>query len=535
MRKLFNAILAAMPIVFAAMIFIPSTMIMTGCDDPVSTTDTLRIVDTLSDTLTDTLTDTLSDTLTDTLSDTVTILDSSYLEGMKIIRDSDIDSGETLTLNKDTVYQLDGFVFVENTALLVIPAGTVIKAKSGGGLNASALIICRGGKIDARGTAALPIIFTAQQDNIAELSDLTQSSRGLWGGIILLGRSITSRIAGEEQIEGITADDSRGLYGGSISDDSSGVMQYVSIRYAGSNIGEGNEINGLTMGAVGSKTVIDHIEVYNNNDDGYEWFGGTVNCKYLISAGSADDSYDWDEGFRGKGQFWLAIQDMWTADRTMECDGNPSDNLGNTTGFSKPTLYNVTLIGSGATSKNNGNMALKLREETGLLLHNSIITGFPGDLKVTSGTVASTGVINIDNEKGNAGNLVSDHMLTTGDLVISKNLFFGFGYGMDSTKIMKFSDNATTPTLDAAKKAAMDSLVVKFNLFSADPLLTVTRGEEYITAFDPIPSAGSPALTWTTGMAEPADGFFTDVSYCGAFNAGDTWHTWAFCMQAFNN
>ncbi|MFP4522615.1 MAG: carboxypeptidase regulatory-like domain-containing protein [Fibrobacterota bacterium] len=304
---------------------------------------------------------------------------SSFPE--KTITDDDITGN--VTLSSDTVYILDGFVFVEDGSTLTIEAGTVIKAKAGGGLSASALIVARGGFIDAQGTASEPIIMTAMQDDLRYQDDINPETRGLWGGLIVLGKSITNRAAGEEQIEGIDPDDNRGLYGGSDLSDNSGTIKYVSLRYGGTNIGEGNEINGLTMGGVGSGTTIENIEVYHNADDGFEWFGGTVNTKYLVSTGNSDDSFDWDEGFRGKGQFWVVIQASDAGDRGAEMDGCAGDNRGNTSEYSKPTIANATFIGSGHDSGNSGNMIFKFREETGGYYYNSIFTDFYGDVKIS--------------------------------------------------------------------------------------------------------------------------------------------------------
>ncbi|MBD3392304.1 MAG: hypothetical protein GF418_09570, partial [Chitinivibrionales bacterium] len=241
MGRLITRFFAALPVLFVATLIVPSLIVMTGCDDSPTEVDTVTLTDTLIDTVQsieyDTLIDSLTgDTIIDTqvTVDTFTVNDTLFEDGMKIIRDADIDSGESLTLSSDTVYLLDGFVFVENTGHIEIEKGTVIKAKPGGGLNASALIICRGATIKAKGSKDDPIIFTAQQDNLDEVNDLTQASRGLWGGLILLGKSRTNRQDGIEQIEGIQADDPRGEYGGGSSpdlDDSSGVLKYVSIRY----------------------------------------------------------------------------------------------------------------------------------------------------------------------------------------------------------------------------------------------------------------------------------------------------------------
>ncbi|MEP0009501.1 MAG: T9SS C-terminal target domain-containing protein, partial [Balneola sp.] len=204
----------------------------------------------------------------------------------------------------DTEYVLDGAVFVTNGASLYIEAGTVIKAEDGQDVNATALVITRGSKIFAEGTASKPIVFTSINDN----GTLDKDDTGEWGGVVILGKASTNN-ASEKLIEGldqIETDPALVGYGGTDDMDNSGVMRYVSIRHTGINVGQdsGNEIQGLTLGAVGAGTTIEFIESFASADDGYEFFGGTVNTKYMISAFVEDDGFDWDQGFRGKGQFW---------------------------------------------------------------------------------------------------------------------------------------------------------------------------------------------------------------------------------------
>lgn len=187
---------------------------------------------------------------------------------------SNITSNTTWTKSKE--YHLAARVVVTNGATLTIEAGTVIKGEAGSGANATALIIARGGKIMANGTAAEPIIFTTVADQITtgqiESPNMDATQNGLWGGVLILGKAPISASGNAEsvQIEGIPASDINGLYGGSDPADNSGVFTYVSIRHGGANIGEGNEINGLTLGGVGSGTKIENVEIVSNQDDGIE-------------------------------------------------------------------------------------------------------------------------------------------------------------------------------------------------------------------------------------------------------------------------
>ncbi|RLD86265.1 MAG: hypothetical protein DRJ02_08960, partial [Bacteroidetes bacterium] len=258
-----------------------------------------------------------------------------------------IDHGKgtgTMTFTRDKIWILSNLVFVNQGQTITIEAGTIIKGKPGQGENASALIVARGAKIQAEGTVNKPIIFTAEADDLH--GSVSKTAKGLWGGVIILGAARMNTVPDKMNIEGIPTTEPRGEYGGSNDEDNSGVFKYVSIRHGGTNIGADNEINGLTLGAVGNKTVIEHIEVFANNDDGYEWFGGTVKTKYLISAYCKDDAFDWDQGYRGEGQFWLAVQDPDDGDRLGELDG--ADDPENGTPLGGGTVYNATFVGRGA-------------------------------------------------------------------------------------------------------------------------------------------------------------------------------------------
>ncbi len=207
------------------------------------------------------------------------------------------------TLTADKIWELKGRVFIADGATLTIPAGTIIKAAGGTGTDSSFICIARGGKIDAQGTADKPIIMTTVADDITigqkYGSNLNDSNVGLWGGLLVLGKAPGSfkNDVTEFQIEGIPAEETNGLYGGNDPADNSGTIKYVSIRHGGTSIGEDNEINGLTLGGVGTGTTISHVEVVGNQDDGIEFFGGTVNASNLIVWGQGDDGLDIDQSY----------------------------------------------------------------------------------------------------------------------------------------------------------------------------------------------------------------------------------------------
>jgi hypothetical protein len=235
-----------------------------------------------------------------------------------------IAANATWTTGK--VYILGGRITVTSGTTLTIQPGVVVKGEVGSGSNATALIIARGAKLNAEGTAASPIIFTTIADELAPgqiaSPNLTPDLTGLWGGLIVLGRARIS-VAGdvaEKQIEGIPPSDPNGLYGGTVAADNSGTIKFVSIRHGGANIGEGNEINGLTLGGVGSGTVIENVEVIGNQDDGIEWFGGTVNVTNAIVWNAGDDAMDTDQSWAGTLDNFIVISGSET-DHALEIDG----------------------------------------------------------------------------------------------------------------------------------------------------------------------------------------------------------------------
>ncbi len=235
-----------------------------------------------------------------------------------------ITSSQTWTTGK--TYVLSGRIAVTAGNTLTIQPGVIVKGEVGTGANASALVIARGAKINAVGTATSPIIFTTTADEIKPgqiaSPNLDADLTGLWGGVLVLGKAKGS-FGGdvtEIQIEGIPASDINGLYGGSDDADNSGVIKYISIRHGGANIGEGNEINGLTLGGVGSGTVIENVEVIGNQDDGIEWFGGKVSVKNAIVWNVGDDGLDTDQAWSGILDNFIVISGSET-DHALEIDG----------------------------------------------------------------------------------------------------------------------------------------------------------------------------------------------------------------------
>ncbi len=275
------------------------------------------------------------------------------------------DITSNMTLTADRIWVLDGFVFVKNNAVLTVEPGTVIKAKVG---QKSALVITQGSKIMAEGTAQKPIVFTSGRP-------VGERAPGDWGGLVLVGRASTNRTT-PQAIEG-----GLGLTYGTekIDDDNSGVLKYVRVEYAGIGTND-SEINAITFYAVGRGTTVEHVQTSYANDDAYEFFGGTVNAKYLVAYATADDDFDFDFGYSGSIQFAVALRDPKFVDsgdagNGIECD---NDKDGTTaTPVTHPKLSNFTLIGPNNASgtASNHNYGNRWRRGTQFSFNNSILLG----------------------------------------------------------------------------------------------------------------------------------------------------------------
>ena len=404
------------------------------------------------------------------------------------------DNGEgagTTTWTANNTYLLQGLVFVNDGQVLTIEAGTVIKGKPGQGEEASALIVARGGKIMAEGTAAAPIIFTAEADDLnGSVADLDD---GLWGGLIVLGKATLNTVPNEQQIEGIPQTEPRGVYGGSDDNDNSGIIKYVSVRHGGTDIGEGNEINGLTLGGVGSQTVIDYVEVIANKDDGVEFFGGKPNLSHIVVAFCGDDSYDYDQGYRGNGQFWAAIQGFDRGDRLGEHDGGTDPETGEP--YAIPMIYNVTYLGRGDGA---GKKVITFRDNAGGHYANSIF---------------------YNQEKGIDIELLVDQcsytQFSNENLTIKNNIF----YTISADPIFKISaGDGVDPNVEEEANSIIAAYFASASNEVYDPGFNVTSEKFNIV----------PTNDVSANMASvPGDAFFQTVNYKGAFEPGNNWtHGW---------
>lgn len=390
----------------------------------------------------------------------------------------------TLTANKtltsDRTWVLRGYVYVPNGVTLTIQPGTRIVSDV---TEKGALCIERGGKIDANGTASQPIVFTSGKP-------AGQRAPGDWGGIVILGRARTNR-SSTPVIEG-------GLdrpYGGTDDADNSGVLRYVRIEYAGIAAFANSEVNALTLGGVGSGTTIEYIQTSYANDDAYEFFGGKVNCKYLVAAYTADDDFDFDFGYTGKIQYAVSLRDPAFVDggdagNGIECD---NDNPPTTSGpYTRPVLSNLTLVGPNNASGTaaNHNFANRWRRNTRFVLRNSILVGY---------------------QKG------------------------GFSIEQDSTAsfykqdLSVFNDNLVHAVASPYRTASLSSITLTGaemqTKAEANGCITYTNANDIqleapfnLTSPNFLPKAGSPALTGAKYDGD-LDAFFTTGAYRGAFGS----------------
>ena len=266
---------------------------------------------------------------------------------------------ESTTWRAGSTYRLDGLVFVEGSAHLVIEPGVTVLGGPG-----AALIVTRDASIHARGTAYEPIVFTSAKP-------AGERASGDWGGVALLGNAPINR--GRANIEGIPPGDTRSAFGGNDRSSNCGVLEYVRIEFAGTSIGTDNEMNGLTLGGCGSATLVHHVQVHRGHDDGVEIFGGTADLKYILVSHARDDAFDWDMGWTGRAQFLIVQQHPDMGDAGFEGDNWKDDPEAKP--VSRPQIHNVTMVGS--RNPNRDQRAMVIRHGSGGEFRNFLITGFP--------------------------------------------------------------------------------------------------------------------------------------------------------------
>lgn len=298
------------------------------------------------------------------------------------------------TWDNSKVWEVSGVLTVKSGATLTINAGTYIKSTANTpNVPNGVIVVQKGGKINAVGTAESPIIFTSR--NLLDGNAATVPAPGDFGGIILLGNAHVN--TGTKQIEGLPTS-SDYLFGGSTENDNSGKIQYVRIEYAGFNLSPDNEVNGLTLGGVGNGTTLDHIEVAYGKDDSFEFFGGSVNASYLVSKAADDDNFDFDNGYNGSIEYAVAVADFNSTHSTSgggsDSNGIESDNNApaeapafNLVPKTHPVLSNFTIIGT-STTNSGYKFAIRNRRGAEIDLFDSVIFGYPSGIVFENGTDA---------------------------------------------------------------------------------------------------------------------------------------------------
>ncbi|WP_310590325.1 cell shape-determining protein MreB [Dyadobacter sp. NIV53] len=420
-------------------------------------------------------------------------------------KSGEIAASETWT--KNNIYLLKGFVYVKSGAVLTIEPGTIIK---GGGIaldptgagKGGTLIINAGAQIKAIGTATEPIVFT---------SNAAPGARGYgdWGGIVIFGKAPHNQIASTPAEGGIA-----GLLGAdNIAADNSGNLQYVRIEFPGIALLAGSEINGLTLYAVGSGTTIDHVQVSYSGDDSYEWFGGTVNAKYLVAFRGYDDDWDTDWGFTGKVQYALSLRDPLFADQSgsngFESDnfkgtGEPATAPNNGLPFTAPVFANVSNFAfsgtpSSAAASGSGpyQSAMHLRRNTDITILNSVFAGYPEGLRLDGANTlahATAGTLNLK------------------------------GIVLANTTIPVRGDRAATGVSDAQATAYFSAAERKNTILTDASTLLLNANNFNLTAPAFLPQATSPLLKDAVWDGKGTDAFFTKELFRGAFGTTD-WTT----------
>ena len=396
-----------------------------------------------------------------------------------------------LTLTANNLYALNGPVFVgedkTNSATLTIEAGATIFGRSGGDY----LVVSRDSKIEANGSQSAPVTFTSSEDIAGEAT-----GAGQWGGIVILGNAQSNKCPTDGsdcalQVEGV---EEGAVFGGTDDTDSSGTLRYVVVKHAGYEIAPDNELNGVTFGGVGSGTKVEYLQVHENADDGVEFFGGTVNLKYVVLTGNQDDSVDWDNGYRGNMQYVLVKHDAndGAANRAIEADNDGSNP--SKTPQSNPTIANMTIIGNAFDTADKDSEGVYLREGTKAQLHNFVVTNAAGECFEIEGGDTSSVTVN---------------QAVAGETVISNSVFacsenFKDSKATDGSVLLDAEDWVLNDNVDNATAADMDAVLS--GVFTIDT--TPSKDFSGDTFFDNADHVGAVSqdndwtADWTVGLEE---------------------------------
>jgi hypothetical protein len=491
-----------------------------------------------------------------------TMLVAGAASAAEVLVTQNISTSTTWTA--DNTYNLQTQIYVLPGATLTIQPGTVIASTTNLG---GSLAICRGARIVANGTNDLPIIFTSKADVATwtagnPKTGTARVAMNEWGNLTVMGRAYVGKYgngapstntaapsaANFAQMEGLTGSSSTDpnvIYGGGDDLDSSGTFSYVSLRYGGKVIGLGNELNGLSLGGIGKETVIDHIEIYNNVDDGIEIWGGTVNVQYFSIWNIGDDSLDIDQGWRGKAQFGLIVQGYsgnasqgsGTGDNILEIDGaEKSDAQPVTTGV----VYNLTCIGQ--TGSTGGDTAVEFRDNANLQVRNSIFMdvgeqvfrnintdgeatggqtgyGHNGTLSYAARWTTPYNTYSSVNAFANPASAyqaqVDGNLIDVRDCVFYNNLNASAYTEANTYGVFTSGNNVNAGTSAANPTAMPIAAITKGTAVNPNGSLIIRP----VTSIDP--RAANAAVT-SVGSA-PNDGFFEQAQFRGAFSSTGNW------------
>lgn len=423
----------------------------------------------------------------------------------------------TQTLDASKRYLLRGQTFIKDGVTVTIPAGTVIR---GDKATKATLVVERGGVLNCNGTAAAPVVMTSAQNP-------GERDKGDWGGLVILGKAFTNQntATGDPGVEGISPAVFFGSNTRANDTDNSGTYRYLRVEYAGIELTPNNETNSITMGGVGSGTTMEYMQVSFGGDDGFEWFGGTVNGKYLISLSTWDDDFDGDYGWSGKVQYGLVVRNPFYADQSQsnafEIDNGPNDNDTGAGTLTTATFSNITVYGpvdrTGRSISANNVHSMDLRRRVAASIFNSVITGFNTGLRFNQASVlanyqAGTGVL--------ANNI----------LVAPAATSYAAGSGVVVTDVQDYwtRANGGNSTLaipaDADAAGFYDGLGLRLdNFFSRYQIATYPSNPDF--------TLNGATSTIATGAdftnAKVADAFFTATTFRGAFGATDWTDGWA--------
>ena len=482
-------------------------------------------------------------------------------------------------LTCDKIWVLDEKIYVPNGKTLTIDPGTVVKGNAVSDPTLStALIIERGGKINANGSQSCPIVFTAAADPLDGSFPITMV--GQWGGVVILGTATNNLTLAKNNvtlgsghlcvgydgvgyIEGFDASNGLNLFGAGDpsfptfnDNDNSGIFRYVSVRHAGAILQIGNELNGISMGSVGRGTTFDHVEVIAAADDNIEYFGGTVNVKYVSTLFGDDDMFDYDLGYSGKAQFYFGISadslntayagSTWkhtSTDNGFECDADDNKAATATSNHSYPVFYNCTMISNGhilPTADNTGPAAIQAKELTAGSFYNCVFANWRSGLHLSMARSNATDKGDAYDQWTNDG--TDPYLVANGGiaqpktLLVKNNTFINCGdkktintRQYPITKGLMYTGK--NPAVYAPFTAPSTADTTQFFQTDGNIAINTLPGIDYTFAFNANNTQftdafhATPLVNLPSTMKAPADGFFSSVNYRGAFDASkkDNW------------